>query len=302
MLKIFFVRSMVFAGIFILVVILVACQSANAGTIVLSTLTSSPLPPSATLVPPTSTLTASPEVVDDLPLPSATLPPTKTQTLTPTPTATPTPRGALSWDQEERLYQSSLQFLADTPADATTVVRDQIDYLVSNGEDPSLACGPISAAILRNAGLLPPDTDIHGFWLLDPRIRGSQIVLETYFPKDRYEWYQFNTSTIQFDFNAFPLLPGDFIYLYAGNYGGSFEHMIVVTRVDEAGRAYTVSNLATEEGFVIRELMLYDPQQPGVGQLYDWLNRELNGKLGMTGDGGFDLWRPVAPVQDYATQ
>jgi hypothetical protein len=300
MLKKFFVRSTVFAGIFILGVILVACQSANAGTVVSSTLTSSPLPPSVTLVPPTSTLAASPEVVEDPPQASATTLPT--QTLAPTPTATPTPRGALSWEQEARLYQSSLQFLADNPADATIVVRDQIDYLVSNGEDPSLACGPISAAILRDAGLLPPDTDIHGFWLLDPRIRSSQIVLETYFPKSRYEWYQFNTSTIQFDFNAFPLLPGDFLYLYAGNYGGSFEHMIVVTRVDEVGRAYTVSNLATEDGFVIRELMLYDPQQPGVGQFYDWMNRELNGMLGMTGDGGFDLWRPIAPVQDYATQ
>jgi hypothetical protein len=29
------------------------------------------------------------------------------------------------------------------------------------------------------------------------------------------------------------------------------------------------------------------------------MNREINGQLGMTGDGGFDLWRPIAPVQDY---
>jgi hypothetical protein len=53
---------------------------------------------------------------------------------------------------------------------------------------------------------------------------------------------------------------------------------------------------------VIRELMLYNPNHPGEGQFYDWMNREINGWLGMTGDGGFDLWRPKAPVQDYAVR
>jgi hypothetical protein len=47
--------------------------------------------------------------------------------------------------------------------------------------------------------------------------------------------------------------------------------------------------------------MLYDPNKPGEGQFYDWMNREINGMLGMTGDGGFDIWRPKAPVQNYAS-
>ena len=226
--------------------------------------------------------------------------PTSAPTQSPTPTRqspTPAPRGALTGEQEQRLYQTSLTFLAEDEQSATEVVR-RIDYLQSDAEDPSLACGPIAAGILRDAGLLPPDSDLHGFWLLDPRTRTSQIVLETHFPKERYAWYQFETSTTEFDFNAFPLMPGDFLYLYAG-INGTFEHIITVTRVDEAGRAYTVSNLATEDGFVIRELMLYDPSRPGVGQFYDWMNRDLNGWLGMTGDGGFDLWRPLPPAQDY---
>jgi hypothetical protein len=296
MLKKILFRFAVFLGISWMALFFSACQSASAGLVATVTATNSPVLPSATSIPPTLTLTASPEVVDDPPLASPTSIPT--ETLTPTPTATPTPRGALTWDQEERLYRGSLNFLADNPEDATVVVRDHINYLQSNAEDPSLACGPISAAILRDAGLLPPDTDVHGFWLLDPRTRTSQIILETYFPPEHYQWYEFDVSTTEFDFQAFPLLPGDFIYLYAGSHG-TFEHIITVTRVDEAGRAYTVSNLHTEEGFVIRELMLYDPNQPGVGQFYDWMNRELNGMLGMTGDGGFDLWRPLAPVQDY---
>jgi hypothetical protein len=211
---------------------------------------------------------------------------------------TATPRGALTWEQEKQLHEASLKFLAENEDEAIMVARDQIDYLESIAEHPSLMCGPLAAVILRDAGLLPHDVDLHGFWLLDPRMRSSQIILETYFPIESYEWYQFDTPTPEFDFNAFPLLPGDFLYLYAG-INGTFEHMITVSRVDEDGRAYTVSNLETEDGFVIRELMLYDPHNPGVGQFYDWMNREINGWLGMTGDGGFDLWRPKLPVQDY---
>jgi hypothetical protein len=248
---------------------------------------------SPTNIPSTPTTSPSPTMVER----RLTETPTPTATRTTTPTATP--RGALTWEQEERLYQSSIKFLAENEDEATIIVRDQIDYLQSIGEHPSLVCGPLSAVILRDAGLLPPDVDLHGFWLLNPRLRPSQKILETYFPADRYEWFQFDSSTTDFDFGAFPLLPGDFVYLYAG-INGTFEHIITVTRVDDEGRVYTVSNLATEEGFVIRELMLYDPNDAGVGQFYDWMNRDINAWLGMTGDGGFDIWRPIAPVKDYA--
>ncbi len=241
------------------------------------------LPPTAT---PVFTQTATP------------LPPTETPRPSITPSPTPTARGALTWEQEQRLYEASLRFLAESEQQASNVVREQIDYLEGPGEHPSLVCGPLSAVILRDAGLLPPDTDLHGFFLLDPRNATSQQVLKTYFPEDRYQWYHFDTPTNEFDFNAFPLLPGDFIYLYAGR-NGTFEHIITVSRVDAQGRPYTVSNLATEEGFVIRELMLYDPGQPGVGQFYDWTDFDLNKWLGLTGFGGFDLWRPIVPPTAY---
>lgn len=268
---------------------LFACQGSPTTTPAAIQVTNTPLPATAIGILPTKTAAPVPTETQISP----------TETPLPTVTSTPTPRGALTWDQEARLYEASLLFLAENEEDAILIVRDQIDYLESISEHPSLVCGPLSAVILRDGGLLPPDVDLHGFWLLDPRLRPSQIILETYFPQDRYEWYQFETGTHKFDFSVFPLLPGDFIYLYAGP-NGTFEHIITISRVDEVGRAYTVSNLATEDGFVIRELMLYDPTDPGVGQFYDWMNRELNGWLGMTGDGGFDLWRPIAPVQDYA--
>ena len=270
-----------------------ACQGTPTSppTALPATVTLTSIPATATVVLPTNTASPVPTEIPVIP--------TTTPLPTATNTSTPTPRGALTWEQEARLYEASLKFLAENEADAIVVVRDQIDYLESISEHPSLVCGPLAAVILRDAGLLPPDVDLHGFWLLDPRLRPSQVILETYFPPEHYEWHQFETGTHKFDFEAFPLLPGDFIYMYAG-INGTFEHMITVSRVDEDGRAYAVSNLETGDGFVIRELMLYDPHYPGMGQFYDWMNRELNGMLGMTGDGGFDLWRPISPVQDYA--
>jgi len=286
------VKIALLVGFFVLAVVIVACQGVPTSALSTLTVTNTPIPATTTSLPANSTVSHLPTKTDELPLE------TSLPSATPTTTPTATPRGALSWNQEVRLYEASLKFLAENEDDAIIMVRDQIDYLESIGEHPSLVCGPLSAVILRNAGLLPPEVDLHGFWLLDPRLRPSQIILETYFPPDHFEWYQFDTSTTEFDFETFPLLPGDFIYLYSG-INGTFEHMLTVSRVDEVGRAYTVSNLATGDGFVIRELMLYDPNDPGVGQFYDWMNREINVWLGMTGDGGFDLWRPMAPVQDY---
>jgi hypothetical protein len=270
---------------------LAACQGESTRVTETVVVKDTLIPATPTRLPPTSTVPPTPTSTEIA----------LTETARPSATPTATTQGALSWQQEQRLYEASLKFLAENEEDATIIVRDQIDYLESIGEHPSLVCGPLSAVILRDAGLLPPDVDLHGFWLLDPRLRPSQVILETYFPPDRYEWYHFDTPTIEFDFKAFPLLPGDFIYLYAGK-NGTFEHIITVSRVDEAGRAYTVSNLGTDDGFVIRELMLYDPNHPGQGQFYDWMNREINAWLGMTGDGGFDLWRPKAPVEDYAVR
>jgi hypothetical protein len=284
-----YLKKVLIPILLVLTFVLAGCQAESARVLETVVVKDTQIPVASTDLPPTATVSPSPTAT--VPVPTA--------TVLPSATPTATPRGALSWQQEQRLYDASLKFLAENEEDATIIVRDQIDYLESIGEHPSLVCGPLSAVILREAGLLPADVDLHGFWLLDPRLRPSQIILETYFPPDRYEWYHFDTPTIEFDFKAFPLLPGDFIYLYAGK-NGTFEHIITVSRVDDAGRAYTVSNLGTEDGFVIRELMLYDPNHPGQGQFYDWMNREINGWLGMTGDGGFDLWRPKAPVQDYA--
>ena len=71
----------------------------------------------------------------------------------------------------------------------------------------------------------------------------------------------------------------------------------MVTRVDNAGRAFSVTNHATSDGFVIDEVLLYDPAQPGTGKFFEWTVRR-NNKLGSTGFGGFELWRLAVPFRE----
>ncbi|MFZ6027986.1 MAG: hypothetical protein ACOYYS_09735 [Chloroflexota bacterium] len=278
--------------VLILATWLTACQPVKASILATTAPGTSCTPdtpaPSATPtnVPPKFTATPTP------------VPPTATRALptaTASPTLTSTPRGALTWEQQRLLDEISLRFTADTAEEANQLVRQEIDYLPGDVEDASLMCGPFAAYLLREIGLLPADTRLRDFWLLNPRVQPLHITLSKYFPEEYFTWYHFDTQWDEVDYNAFPLLPGDFLYLYAGR-SGTFDHMIVVTRVDEAGRAYTVSNINSKVGFVIRPMMLYDPTQPGVGQIYDWDNFAVSRKYGMTGSGGFELLRLTSPM------
>jgi len=189
--------------------------------------------------------------------------------------------------QRLRLAATAQTFIAPDLDSARQVALD-IDFIEGRNEDASTMCGPLAIAILQRAGLLGLWAQPHDFWLLDPRSSSRQ--LEITFPPDLYEWLQFDNPIASTDFKADPLLPGDLVYLYAAP-GDSFEHVLVVTRVDSASRAYTVSNFFIATGTIIEERLLYDPQQPGVGQLADWSNRSLRNQMGNTGGGGFDLWR-----------
>ena len=164
-------------------------------------------------------------------------------------------------------------------------------------------CGPLAIAELRDAGLLNRTIDPHDFWLLRPDTNAETI--RRTFPAEHFEHFRFTQSIRDFDFTKFPLKTGDLLYLYAGE-EGTFEHILTVTRVDEEGRAYTVTNLNTQPYpdyyYVIREVMLYDPHQPGAGQFYEWTDETTNNWIGLTGFGGFEVWRFAAPVQDATPQ
>jgi len=194
----------------------------------------------------------------------------------------------------EARWELRLQAVAESfitsDSEATAELAKKLGYLSSNQEDPSNICGPLSAAILREAGLLPasvgPVANLKNYWLANPVTNGRPWSL---FPQDLYEVHRFETGTDRFDFAAWPLMPGDFVYTYAGR--GSFSHMFIVTEVDEAGRAYTVTNqLQPDGGYLVQRVLLYDPQEHEAGVLHSpclecgsWRRR--------TGLGGFDVLR-----------
>jgi hypothetical protein len=158
---------------------------------------------------------------------------------------------------------------------------------------PSNICAPLSISILQEAGIVNPDLDPHDFWLLNPDDAGDRKLLAKAFPPEKYGNYRIRVRLDLIDWNLTPLYPGDFVYLYAGK-GGNFEHVLVVNRVDSRGRAYAVTNYNTENGFIISEVLLYDPNQSGVGMFSVW-TAWSRARLGSTGFAGFEVWRLRAP-------
>ena len=212
---------------------------------------------------------------------------------TPTPETYPDCRAlpgntpAPAW--QAQINAAARRYLAPTQADAEAVARR---LAFAPYPSPSNMCGPLSLAILRDAGLVPPNADLRRFWLFNPRV--DMHVARKALPPGKFCHTHFDEALDAFDFRKFPLQPGDLLYLYAGRYD-TFEHVFVVSRVDDAGRAYAVTNLNLKpEGYyVVREVLLYDPQQPGTGQVYEWTYRPYAATIGVTGHGGFELWRPV---------
>ena len=190
-----------------------------------------------------------------------------------------------------RLHRAALAHIAADPESATRLARS---FGYAQYAHPWSMCGPLTASILYRAGVLQDPAMIPAFWLLDPDSRTDQRLLERAFPPERYRRYDFLDLPISmFDFQAFPLVPGDVLYLYGGLKWRAFEHVMVVTYVDRAGRAYSVSNVGTPVGFVVQQILLYDPHAPGRGYFYWWNDHGKKEMLGgLTGTGGFTVWRP----------
>jgi len=194
--------------------------------------------------------------------------------------------GPLTNEQRAQLHAVSLRYVAPTIEESIPLAKaiNGVGY-----GHPSNICGPLAIAIMRDANLVSAEVDPHDFWLLNPDVPEDQRILNSTFPEEYFRHIKTKTSINKVDWRAFPLLPGDFLYLHSGS-RGNFEHMLVVTRVDSDLRAYAVTNYATEDGFIIAETLLYDPNNPGAGIFYQWTARE-NALLGSTGFGGFELWR-----------
>lgn len=199
--------------------------------------------------------------------------------------------GMLTPDQQINLYTASLEFVAKTNDEARRMSEAITQLRFS---DPSTICGPLSVAIYQSAGLLDPGISPRRFFLLNPDLDQDRQILSIAFPRDTYTDTRYRVKINKFNWLENPLVPGDFVYLYAGRQG-NFEHMLVVTRVDYQGRAYSVTNYNTEAGFLIDEVMLYDVLDPAAGIFAQWTLKEEQ-LLGSTGFAGFEVWRRKAPI------
>jgi len=194
--------------------------------------------------------------------------------------------GPLDLEQTTSLYKASMSFIAPTLQEskvvATEINRQQFS-------DPSTTCGPLSIAILQTSGLLGDQIIPHDFFLLNPDNGLDRKILERAFPEELFSQTRYKIKLNKVNWTEEPLFPGDFLYIYMGS-GGNFEHMLVVNRVDHAGRAYSVTNFNTENGFIIDEVLLYDPNDSGAGIFIQWTRREKQ-LLGSTGFAGYEVWR-----------
>ncbi len=194
-------------------------------------------------------------------------------TSTPTAAPTPGPEEERKATLEARLAQTSQDFIALTPEAANEVARE-IGFIDGVSESASNSCGPLSIAILKAAGLLPETASVHDVWLLNLRLDYSltHVLYQEYFPPQDYDYIWVEQSIRDYDFAANPLFPGDWLFLFTA--GNGFDHMLTVTRVDEAGAAYAVTNIDRGEGFIIAEEMLYDPNREGEGLFYELTDRK----------------------------
>jgi len=251
---------------------------------------------------PTASLQQATQTPSPTPTATATLAPSNTPTVLPSSTPVPpTPTLTLKQQREANLYQASLHYLADTAEKADLVARE-IDFASDPNESADNACGPITVAILRDGGYLPEDANPHDMWLLCPReenpeCHGLVTLDQKFFPQSEYDYIRVEESIGSYDWAKNPLQPGDWLYLFVrkgiSKYDG-FDHMLVVTRVDDRGRAYSVTNVNKGDGFVIQEEMLYDPRRPSLGLFSELTNDKLRKELGMTGTAGFLLIRAKA--------
>jgi len=270
--------------------------------------------PKVAAAQPIETATSTPTIYPLTPVPTSTilLP---TSTYTPRPflssattekvTATPTFSDFLVWSLQEgylsqvgplelgdqvRIYETSLKYIR--PSEYKS--RRLGEHINGPGYGaPSNICGPLSIAILQETGIVSPNLDPHDFWMLNPDDVGAQNLLAQTFPPEKFESSRIHAKLDEIDWAEKPLYPGDFVYIYAGS-GGNFEHMLVVNRVDSRGRAYAVTNHNTEEGFIISEVLLYDPARSDLGMFSTWTVWP-NAELGSTGFGGFEVWRLRQP-------
>jgi len=193
---------------------------------------------------------------------------------------------------EAKLDNSAKAYLADTMQKAIEVARSINWFPNDLNEHPSNMCGPLSGQILIDAGIIGPltgDELKNTFWYAKAD-RDKNLLLAV-FPEDKFDWKFIDSPFGTYDFGSDPLEPGDWVYLTA-NKGGSFEHMLTVTRVerDPDGKivaAFSVNNVYVglnadgEKQYKIVESKLYDTRT-GEHYEYGYPNYKFDASTGST--------------------
>jgi hypothetical protein len=218
------------------------------------------------------------------------------------------PENAMDWWSDDTPgwpdYVSAASVYLAATNEAASEVANKIGWLGEAGrEGPNTMCGPLAWSILHDAGALPLDwggwaEGPKSFWLARPRTNGRPWSL---FPTGSYHVYSFREQLGKFDFQQFPLYPGDFLYTYSE--GNGFDHMMVVTEVDGDGSVYTVTNkiqVMPKKMMTIERLLLLNLKDPSVGIAKNqWATDRTNGR---TGHAGFDVFRWAWAEKDIQDQ
>ena len=245
---------------------------------------------------------ATPTRIRETSIPSTTPQPTQTAPIQPTPTKDPLTGSVLNQNQLDRLAAAAAACISPDTASADATVGTMN---FAAGANASLTHSLLSIAILQNAGLLSPYLPLNDLWLASPLPETNESIYKEAFPVERYEWKRDFTPMAEINYAVDPMMPGDLVYTF----GGDYEHMFTVSRVDEKGRAYTVQNVERgylnddpdDTSFVIVETLLYDPALPGIGMVYEWAD-DFNRKLGLTGTEGYLRFRPILPIIEPSAQ
>jgi len=152
---------------------------------------------------------------------------------------------------DQSRYQEIINsYSADNTEDSIKVAQ-RIDFLVnSQYEHPSNMCGPLSASVIRDLGFINNDFDVHSFWLATPDRIGSLL--------SEYTQAVIEESISQHNFFA-PPKAGDIFYFHGYSGPNGFDHIVAVSRTDNDGRSYGITNYLENDQWKIGEVLLFSP-------------------------------------------
>jgi hypothetical protein len=166
---------------------------------------------------------------------------------------------------QQRLVQAASAILTGSGLE-TSELADSLDFYPGTLRGMQDLEGPLVMWMLHESGLVPGG-DAAAYPL--PRFRLASLDDEwrfwVQFSGDAFTRYDYEAPIGNFDFAAWPLLPGDVVI---SSINGSYEHLFMVTEGGNGAAAYAVvPQEQTDGSFLIQAALLYDPANPMDGLL-----------------------------------